>query len=227
MVAKDLFDSSAALLNDTALSVFTYVAQTPYLNIALKELQEELQLNNVPVTNRTPAVITITTGKNGIGGGAGNPDLPADFVEPLNLKERTSGNQFAFVDMKRVDFLPPNQVPSAYLIYWSYENEVIKFISGGATGPVDILLHYMASLFPKITDSNSFIRYDKGETFLIYRLAALCAEFIGENKNRSDELNLFAGTAIQRALGITTKGRQSIATRRRPFMAGWRSRRIL
>lgn len=227
MIASEVMDGSAALLNDTALSVFTYTAQIPYLNIALDELQEELELNNVPITSETASIITIVAGIDGIGGGNGQPDLPPNLIEPINLFERTSGSQFSFLQMKKTEFLPMNQVSTAFLIYWSWEGDTIHFIPGGATGDVDIEIHYVKSVFKKIATSNDEIAYNRAKSFLTYRNAALCAEFIGENKTRSDELNGFCGLALSRALGIATKGRQSITTRRKPFMAGWRARRMI
>lgn len=228
MIAKTVMDSVAALLNDTALSVFTYSAQIPYLNIAIKELTQELQLNNVPVTNQTtPAVITVVAGVEGIGGGGGKPNLPVGFYEPIELLERTSGQQYSFSPMVRREFLPVNQVPTAYLIYWCYEDEVIKFIPGGATGDVDVQVQYIRSILPAIATETDAINYDKGELFLTYRTGALCAQFIGENKERADDLNSVAGYSLGRTVGISTKGKQAIFTRRRPFMAAWRSRRVL
>jgi len=227
MLAKDVMDLVAPLLNDASLSIFTYSAQIPFLNMALDELQEEMELYNVSFTNQTAVIITIPTGIIGIGGGNGEPDLPPNLVEPLDLFERTSGSQYSFIQMTKMDYLPVNQVPTAFLIYWSWESDTINFIPGGATGPVDIQMHYTKSIFKKILDSTDTINYDKAKTFLMYRTAALCANYIGENKTRSDELNGFAGIALARTLGINTKGRQNITTRRRPFMAGWRARRVI
>jgi len=227
MIAKEVMDSSGALLNDTALSIFTYTTQVPYLNIALDELQEQLELNNVTITNKTAGIITVKAGIEGIGGGNGQPALPDNLIEPINLYERTSGSQFSFAQMRKYDFIPMNQIPSAFLIYWSWEGDTIHFIPGGATGNIDIEIHYVRSIFTKIASEKNEIPYKKAKTFLIYRNAALCAEFIGENLTRAQELNAFAIIAMDRALGINTKGRQSVVTRRRPFMAGWRARRII
>ena len=227
MLASEVMDASAALLNDTALSVFTYSAQMPYLNIALSELQEECELNNVPITNKTKTSITVTAGLDGIGGGNGRPDLPPDLIEPLELYERTSGSQYSFILMRRTEFLPVDQVPTAYFIYWQWEGEVINFIPGGATGDIDVELHYMRSIFKPVASSTDLISMINAKTFLTYRNAALCAQFIGENKERADDLNGNAGLALLRTLGISTKGRQAIFTRRKPFMAGWRARRLI
>ena len=225
MLASEVMDSSAAPLNDTALSIFTYAVQIPYLNIAQNELQEECELNNVPITNKTGAIITISQGVDNIGGTG--PALPPSLIEPLDLQERVSGNQYSFANMTRVDFLPANQVPTAYLMYWAWEGEIIKFIPGGSTGIVDVKIHYMQSIFSTIASENDYIGMINAKTFLTYRNAALCAQFIGENETRAADLNAMAVLALNRALGISTKGRQSIFTRRRPFNAGWRSRRII
>lgn len=227
MIAKEVLDTVGSLLNDQILSVYTYSVQIPYLNIALAELQEECELNNTPTTNAHKTIVSIAAGTEGIGGGNGQPSLPSGLIEPLDLLEHPSGNQYAFIPMTRRDFVPANQVPSAYLVYWTWNGASIEFIPGGATGPVDVLVHYMKSIFIPAQSEQSDITMINAKTFLQYRTAALCAEFIGENKSRSDDLNAMAGIALQRTLGITTKGRQAISTRRRPFMAGWRSRRIM
>jgi len=227
MLVMDVLNGSSALLNDISASVFPPASQLPYLNIALNELQEELQLNNVPITNQTSGSIIVDAGVDGIGGGGIQPPLPVALIEPLTLHERTAGSQFSFTEMKKRDFLPVNQVPTAFLIYWNWEGDTIHFIPQGATGQVEILIHYVRSIFHNITSLVDTILYDKGKSFLTYRTAALCAEFIGENKTRADDLNNNAGLALVRVLGIATKGRQAITTRRRPFMSGWRARRII
>lgn len=226
MLASDVMDSSAALLNDTAKSIFNYTAQIPYLNIALDELQEELELNNVPITDKTAVLVTVPAGISGIGD-TGQPALPPNMIQPINLYEQVQGSQNSFMLMQHYQFLPLNQTNTAYLLYWTWEGDKIHFIPGGATGPVSVQIHYLMSIFTTIAASSDSIAYDKAKMYLTYRNAALCAQFIGENKERSDELNGFAGLALNRVLGMTTKGKQDIFTRRKPFMASWRARRIM
>ncbi len=227
MLASEVMDLSASLLNDTALSIFTYTTQIPFLNIALSELQEECELNNVPITNKTAVILSIAAGTEGIGGGNGQPSLPPNMIEPLDLQERVSGNAYSFIPMNKVEFVPSNVTPTAYLTYWAWEDEAIKFIAGGSNGVVDVKIHYIQSIFKNIASENDPIVMTNSKTFLMYRNAALCAQFIGENESRAGDLNTMAMLALGRALGISTKGRQSIFTRRRPFNAGWRSRRVI
>ena len=58
----------------------------------------------------------------------------------------------------------------------------------------------------------------------MYRTAALCSSFIGENQSRADQLNIAASLAIDRMIEVNVKGGQGIVVRRRPFMAAYKSR---
>lgn len=218
--AGEVMDRSAALLNDQAKSVFTYAVQLAYLNAALNELQEIFELNNVPVTNNVSAVIPIAVGITGIGG-VSQPSLPTGLIDIQALKERQTSSNDRFIDMTRVEFLPDIPITSQ-LIYWTWQNQLIKFL--GATTALDVQLEYIQSLFTTVTGAATNIPTINSTSFLSYRTAALCAEFVGENKTRSDDLNVMAQLAMDRALGISSKGRQSIFTRRRPFMSSYKRR---
>src|SRR6267142_2682535 len=98
--AGSVMDRSASLLNDTAKSSYTYVAQLPYLGVAYDELREILQENNVPITFKLSANYTITTAITDIGG-AGGLLLPTDLVELEGVFERTSGSTEDFIEMNR------------------------------------------------------------------------------------------------------------------------------
>lgn len=219
--------TSAALLNDVARTVYTYAVQIPYLNIALHELQEYFELNNIPATDQLSAVIQVDADVTEIAfnaaGTAADPKLPDDLIEPLRLWERPRGSN-PFIPMTRVDSLPQNMVGveiSQFQIYVWEANEIRFF---GASQNNDIKMEYTRKLFIDAVNENSLINIVNGQTFLEYRTASLCAEFIGENKTRADDLNVFAGLGIDRATGITTKGRQATVTRRRPFRSGYRRR---
>lgn len=216
--AKELMDSSAAALNDTGLTKFTYLKQIPYLNIAIKELEEVMQSNNISVTNEQNTSIIILAGATEIAA----IDMPTDMVEPRVLYERDTNSSEDWQLMSKVDFLPPFVELLQSLIYWCYINQEIKFI--GATSDRQLKLQYIARRQPKIVDPTNAITILNADTFLIYRNAALCAQYIGENKERADELNINAGMALDRFLSINNKSRQSSPVRRRPFMAGYKVR---
>lgn len=221
ITAQEVMDRSAALLNDVALTTFTYTVQVPYLNIALSDLEERMQLSNIPVTNQSSAVIAIPAGVLGIGG-VGQPALPQDLIEPQSLYERTTGTNDLFIRMNPVEFLPHGLQQISSLVWWAWLAQTIKFI--GATNANDVQLDYIAKVITPVVNESSVIKVLNSISFLSYRTAALCAEFIGENKERADDLNGNALIALDNLLGINIKGKQSIMTRRRPFLASFKLR---
>jgi hypothetical protein len=223
MVAKEIMDSSAALLNDINLTVYTYAKQVPFLNIALDDLQEVLQANNVAITNKTDTEIVVNAGVLTIGGGGGDPALPNGLIEIQRLWERLNGSSSNYIPMVRKEFLPLLVTQTSSLIYWAWMDQVIKFI--GATTDRQIRIDFISDVIPKIADENDNIDIIGSQSFLTYRTASLCAQYLGENETRANLLNGEANSSIDKLLSINTKGRQAITTRRRPFMAGYKSRR--
>ena len=227
--AADVMDKSASLMNDTAKTVYTHAAQLPYLNIALAEIEEHFQLNNISITNETsvpivvPVGTTLITPEDGIGSDV-TPHYPTNLVEIQGLYERASGSTDPFIPMVKREYLPSaiNDLPTDSLQYWSWQNQQIRFI--GALLAREVRLDYIRNLFAEITNPNDIIGVINAKSFLAFRTAALCSEFIGENKTRADSLNEFAVAAGERVTGIGIKTKQSITTRRKPFMAAYKRR---
>jgi hypothetical protein len=222
-------DKSASLMNDTAKTVYTYDAQMPYLNMALKELEEHFQLNNIPVTNQTATEITVPVGTTSIGPfdgvGAGvTPTYPQDLVEIQGIYERLSGTTDPFIPLVKREFLPHpiDDLPTESLQYWTWQNQRIKLV--GATTEREVKIDYIASIFSEVQNQAAVIGVMNVSTFLFYRTAGLCTQFIGENQSRATELNGFAIMALDRVTGIGIKAKQSITTRRKPFMAAYKRR---
>lgn len=223
MNAGDIFNDSAALLNDVAKDVFDNNVQMPYLNIALAELQEMCELNNIPITNETSASIKVLAGTATKISGA---SLPSGLVEVQELHERTWGSSESYVPMTRCnDYLPKLTTLSQFLTYWAWMEQEIRFI--GSTSDREVLIDYIQSIFTTVTTANTTIAMINSRTFLGYRTAGLCARFKFENATRADQLDAMALAAIDRSLGISVKGKQSIVARRRPFMFGVKTRGML
>ena len=217
-------DMAASLMNDTAQTVYTDVACLPYLNMALQELQEHFELNNVPVTNDTSALLNVVAGVFVIGA-ATTPALPTDLIEIQQLWESSEG-QNQWIPMTRMEFLPhylENTTVSQFQ-YWAWMEQEIKLLP--ANIDIDLKIDYVKSLFVPIVIGgiNTNLPIMNALTYLGYKTAALCSQFIGENPTRAAELNALTITALDRTLGISTKGRQAINTRRRPFMAAYKTR---
>lgn len=232
LVASSVMDLSASLMNDTARTVYTYTAQLPYLRMALNELQEEFELNNIPVTNVTSAAVTVLTGVtaispiDGIGAGPA-PNYPDNLIEIQQLWERLSGSSEPYIPVTQMEFLPHNldDLSTSEIQYWAFKEQRITFVAASTDRQVKI--DYVARLFSDNINENSLIGVINAESFLMYRTAALCSRFIGENPDRANDLNTFAELSRDRAVGISTKGRQSSPARRRPFMASYKRRTFM
>jgi hypothetical protein len=224
LLAGTVMDKAASLMNDSARTVYTYVAQVPYLNIALQELQEEFELNAIPATEEVSAVIQMDAGDTEIiYNGVGVPTLPSDMVEPAQLWERTRGID-PFIPMTKKDYLPHNLegVKTNQFIYYVWQAQKIKVLPSNADN--DIKIDYIRQLFTPVVNEFSFINVINAATFLEYRTAGLLAEFIERNLTSANSLNAYAVLAMNRALGIGNKGKQNIMTRRRPFRANYKRR---
>lgn len=222
LIAGTVMDASASLLNDTAKVVYTYAAQIPYLRMSLNELREYYELHSIPMTEETSAVIQVDAGTNKIiYNGVGVPTLPNDFVEPNQVWERERGVN-PFIPMTRRDYLPHNLegVAISQFIFYVWQSQEIRFLPANRNN--DIKIDYIRELFQFVLDENSQINVVNAQTFLAYRTAALCAEFIERNLTSANGLNAYGGLALDRATGIGVKGKQSIMTRRRAFRGAYK-----
>lgn len=225
LTAGTVMNSAASLNNDSARSIYPYSIQVPYLNMAMKELQEYFELHNISSTQLTSAVIQMDAGDTEIiyDAGVGIPELPDDMIEPAQLWERNRGID-PFIPMTKRDYLPHNLegVETNQFVFFVWENQTIKVLPSNQNN--DIKIDYIKTLFSPVTSETSDIDVINAETFLEYRTGGLLAEFVGENKTRADSLNAYAALALDRATGIGVKGKQTIMTRRRPFRSSYKRR---
>lgn len=223
--AGTIMDISAVLLNDPEKSIFNYAAQIPFLTVAVQELQEHFEQNNLPITNETSAVIEVDAGTEVIGFSdyTPAPNLPDDLIDIRKLWY-SQRDQNLWLPMTKREYLPHylETTEVAALTYYTWNNQEIKFFA--STLDNDVKIDYLKPIFPAIVDENTILNLINGKTFLEYRTAALCARFIGENVTRASELDGFAVFGSDRATSIANKGKQSIPVRRRPFRASWRRR---
>ena len=230
-----IIDMVASLQNDTQQQEYTDEACLPYLNIALDELQELFEENNIPLTNEDSAPLTVdsstatVTDNQVIIAFSGTlPLLPANLVEIQQIWE-SNDNGNTWIPMSKKDFIP-HSIETLQLSSfgeWAWVNNEIHLPP--ATSVILLKLDYIKSIFNTPIGIED-INIDLGESFknikthLGYATAALCSMFIGENETRAAALKGKADEAIERALNIPIKGRQAITTRRRPFRASYKSR---
>jgi hypothetical protein len=224
LTAGEVMDRSAALMNDPAKTDYTYVAQLPYLNMAIDELVENLEESNSSPTNQTSAVISLPKGSSQLTPieSVVSPHYPMDLVEIQSIGERDTGTENQFITLGRRDFLQSFE-PTNSLLYWSWQDQTIKFNPKGATLAKDIQINYVRQAIVQALNETSIIGTINARSYLSYKTAALCAMFIGENETRAGVLESQAEKAIERLTSINNKGRQQMITRRRPFRASFKA----
>lgn len=225
LTAGTVMNKAAALMNDPSRSIYTYTVQVPFLQTAMQELQEFYALHSLPVTENVSAVIQVDAGVTEIGydGGVSEPELPDDMLEPSQLWERTRDID-PFTPMTRRDYLPHYMegVETNQFIFYVFQDQLIKLLPSNQDN--DIKIDYVKQLFTEITDNTSTINIVGARTYLEFRTAALLAEFIESNDANATKHNGYASLAMDRATGISVKGKQTIMTRRRPFRSGYKRR---
>lgn len=222
--ASEVLDWVAALMNDAEKTSYTYPRMLPYLNMAIDELQEEMERHNVPCTDETAAYITITAGVTKITS-VESPDLPhypADLREIRNLSERLSGSSDSFVPMRMCNFLNV-RTPSQSLIDYAWFNQIIHLT--GAVSDREVKLDYIRELIHNINTPDDEIGIIGVKSYLAYKTGAFCAKYVAENPERAGLLAADAEGCLDNILGIASKSQQNITTRRRPFRSSWKARR--
>lgn len=233
LTGQQVITFAVARLNDASQQQYTNTVCLPFLNMALGELQEIYEANNIPVTDQTTSdPIEVDAASEGIleipfdvTGATGVPDfLPDNLIEPKVVWESPRGlNQWT--RMVKLDYLPEWNVGQqiSQFINYQWATNCIKVIAANADN--DIKLDYVRRLFTEITDVTDDLLVQNSLTFLGNRVAAFVAYDIEENEARGNRLYQDALGGLDRALTIPTKGRQRITIRRRPFRAGFKARR--
>lgn len=222
---SQIISTVASMQNDTAQQLYTNAACLPYFNVALRKLQEKFELNNIPVTSETSAIIEVDAGVTTIGFTT-TPALPSNLIEIRQLWESPRDlNQWTPMDKR--EYLPhylENDTTISQFLIWAWYDQEIHLIEANADN--DLKLNYIKSIFSTVAigDVDTDLGVVNVQTYLEFKTAALCAMFIGEDSVRAGALDGEATDALMDSLQISTKGRQSIKVRRRPFRARFKSR---
>src|SRR3990172_11627071 len=146
VTAANIFTDARAALNDNDDAVYHDAVLMPYLNMALRELQEYFELHNAPVTQSQTGFISAIPAGTTIIGFSTTPALPADLIEIEQAWERNAGiNPWA--PMARQDYLPHYMegAPTNAFIWWSWQQNQIEVLP--STSINDIKLDYVRTLF--------------------------------------------------------------------------------
>jgi hypothetical protein len=219
--AGDVMSAVRALLNDNAGQYYSNTVQIPYINMAMLELREYLELSNSPVTNYSDTVLTIPAGTTVINY-VTTPALPQDLVDIRQMWYRPTGDG-PFVPLTRKDFLPhwlDGQDLYSFL-FWAWYDNAVHIPSSSQIN--DLKLDYIKQI-AEVVDENSQLSLINGQSFLNYRTAALLCRYVKNDVEKAQDMDVNAQTSLDRTIGIESKGRQAITTRRRPFRQGYKNR---
>lgn len=211
MLASEVMDQAASILNDTALSLYTYAVQTPYLKQATEVLQKRLAVFGIQVERVVSASISVAANATYV-------TLPADFLLPVSLQERNVGeNDDQWVDMDERAWEPITE-PIAYIEYWSFRNNRVYIRECSVAK--EVRMKYIRTL-TAISSSNSTVDVDASKNYLAAKTAELCARYIGQN---SDLANEIAGREVEACEDdllrmYVLQGQSANRGRRRPFRA--------
>lgn len=232
---EQVIANAAALLNDATQRKYTSGVVLPYYNMARTDLQELFQLNNIPVTAETSDVIEVDAGEDTVPFAPdppipGDPYLPDDLIEIQRLW--VSGrDQEDWFPVTKKDYLTQDELSAGSQLntfgVWAWMRQEIRLLP--ANTDLDLKVDYICDIFAvlelaDLSDDQNVLLCD---SFLQYRTAGLCAQYIMKSNDRAAALSTDAGRALDVSLGISTKGKQSIVYRRRPFRAAWKRRGIL
>lgn len=221
----EIMDIAAADMNDAAQTNYTDTALLPYLNMAIEELIQRMEENNLPVTNKTSANIEVLAGQTEIAFAGTSAQLPADLIEPEMLWE-SDDDGTTWTPMTKVEQINPNIATGQELsMFGVYEWQGDKIVVPQSTNDIIIQIRYIRKLIntPLTTSQVDVPLQINAKLFLGHKTGALCAMLSAQNETRAGALNELAEQAIEREMNIPTKGRQNIATRRRPFRQNFKS----
>jgi len=207
--AFNVMDDAAACMNDSIKSFYTYAVQLPYLNMAYRDLDMELQLSEIPITLIDEAVISVSANATEL-------TLPTSFFLPIKLQEKGASDT-EYVDMVERRFVDDETIQkSTTLRYWDFRHNCINFI--GSTAPRTVKLYYWRT-FPEFVDQNSDALVNGGRNFLAFRTALLCAQFIagGPARDRIVYLRQEVEDARYKLIASYVKANQGNSVRRKPF----------
>lgn len=204
LIASEVMDSAAAVMNDVNKTVYDYDTQLPYLKLALQELQEIFELNALPVTEFSSLAIPVSAGVTELEFNAvGQTRLPDNLIEIQGIHEWSNS------------FWNP-------LSRGSYVWKGSRLYLAESVSDREIKIDYIGSLFPKYLRSDTILPVQNAFGYLSYKTAELICDQVEHNMERAQTNGGRALASLDRIQGITIKAKQNIMARRRPFRSAYR-----
>jgi hypothetical protein len=210
MLASEVMDEAAALMNDSQKFTWGYPELMPYLKRAYRTMELHFFLNGVRELKEVSAVIPVLA----------NAKLiipPTDFVQPIAIAERQAGSSDSFVGMSEMEW--GGDLQSDSIQYWVFREGELNINSPRINREVQ--LRYRKS-FMELTSENSTIPVILSKPYLSAKTAANASAFGAANAERASILNAEATDCLAMLINSEIRNQQGIKFRRRPY--GFRRR---
>lgn len=214
MLASEIMDEAAALMNDAQKYTWGYTQLLPYLKRAYGTMELHLFLNGVRDLKEVSAIIQVS---------ALSPTvtlLPADFVQAIAMEERASGSSDPFFPVAESDWEQDFKADS--IMFWNWRESGLKINPPNINR--EIRLRYRKGLTP-ILGENTNITNLLSKPYLSAKCAANASAFGAANAERAAILNSEANTELQMLIAAEIRNQQGVSYRRRGYGSSRRARR--
>jgi hypothetical protein len=214
MLASEVMDEAAALMNDAQKFTWGYTQLLPYLRRAYGTMELHLFLNGVRDLKEVSAVLQVT---------ALSPTvtlLPTDFVQAISMEERASGSTDVFFPVVESDW--EQDLKSDSILYWNWRESGLKINPPNVNR--EIRLKYRKGLTP-ILGENTNITILLSKPYLSAKTAANASAFGAANAERAAILNSEANSELSMLINSEIRNQQGVSFRRRGYGAARRARR--
>jgi len=206
-LASDVFLRTRAILNDTAIDLYTDEVLQPYLRIANDDLSDELVDNGAPSQKEVSTDIVLNVGFKTL-------LLPDNMIYPIEIFEKNQGEDDSYYrKMDQREFLP-NLLPGKELGYWAWREQNVNLL--GANIIKVVRMRYYR-LITDLIGVSSPVELSHALNYLAYHTGALAAEHIGQNRAKAIDLESQALVKLGKLVKKEVKQSQVHAMRRRPF----------
>jgi hypothetical protein len=206
-LASDVFVRVRAVLNDVAIDLYTDEVLQPYLRIANDDLSDELVDNGATVQKEVSTDIVLPVGLKTL-------TLPDNVIVPIELFEKTQGQDDTYYKKIHQGTFLPNDLPTSELRYWSWREQNVNFL--GATVTKLVRMRYYR-LITDLIGVNSPVELTHALNYLAYHTGALAAEHIGQNRMKAIDLESVANEKLKKLLKKEVKQTHGRPVRRKPF----------
>lgn len=200
---------SAAHLNDPSQLVYTPTVLLPFLGAAVDELGEEMAVYELAPLIKDDVEILVASGDTILA-------LPSDFVEPINLFERSQGSNNEWIEVRENDYIDPYlfTTPSELISQWAVRN--LTILINPPTIAREVKLTYLRGLIDPTLNNN--VDIDITRNFLALLTARNAAADAGNSMTKANSYEKRIDRSRDRVITRLHKANQSIkGVRRLPY----------